>query len=223
MGWDLYDDDDKFEGFMVLCVLDLFSGIGGIIYGLCEIVKLVVFVEKNDDVCVFLKKKYLIVLVFDDVCSFDIIIWVDKVDIIIVGWLCIGFSNVGIKIGFSYEVSGLFIEVVCIIKECCLKYLFLENSYILSLLENVSVVVSVFDELGYDCCWIICCVICVSVLYQCYCWFCLVVCCDVEIDFVVSYIEKFDWSVNELLCQIKKSIKENILYISLVGNVVVLD
>lgn len=49
MGWDLYDDDDKFEGFMIYCILELFVGVGGIIYGLCGISILVVFVEINKD------------------------------------------------------------------------------------------------------------------------------------------------------------------------------
>ena len=208
---------------MVLRALDLFSGIGGITHGLREIVKPVAFVEKNDDARAFLEKKHPTVPVFDDVCSFDATTWVDKVDIITAGWPCTGFSNAGTKTGFSHEASGLFTEVVRITKECRPKYLFLENSHTLSLPENVSVVVSAFDELGYDCRWTTCRATCVSALHQRHRWFCLVVRRDVEIDFVVSYIEKFDWSANEPPRQIKKSTKENILHISLAGNAVVPD
>ena len=41
----------------MLRALDLFSGIGGITYGLRGIVSPVVYVEKNDDAREFLKKK----------------------------------------------------------------------------------------------------------------------------------------------------------------------
>lgn len=128
MGWDLYDDDDKFEGFMK--VLELFVGVGGIIYGLCGYVKLVVFVEYEKDVV-----EFLVVcgkLVYGDVKEFDVIEYCGNIDIVIVGWLCIGFSIGGKGGGFDYEVSGLFVEVVCVVCECDLCYVFLENSYVLS-------------------------------------------------------------------------------------------
>lgn len=141
------------DGFMN--VLELFVGVGGIIYGLCGYVILYVFVEYEIEVSEFLKYKNK--LVYGDIIKFDVSEYKGIVDIVIVGWLCIGFSIVGKGIGFEYVVSGLFIEVVCVVCECDLIYIFLENSYVLVQLKNLKVVISELSYIGYDCCWFICC------------------------------------------------------------------
>ncbi len=92
----------------MLRALDLFSGIGGITYGLRGIVTPLAYVEKNTDAREFLKQKHPEIPVFDDVCTFDATEWKGKVDIITAGWPCTGFSVAGKGTGFDHEASGLF-------------------------------------------------------------------------------------------------------------------
>lgn len=149
----------------MLRALDLFSGIGGITYGLRGIVTPVAYVEKNKDAREFLQKKHPNVPVFDDVCTFDATKWRGKVDIITAGWPCTGFSTAGKGAGFEHEASGLFSEVIRITQECSPMYLFLENSHVLSQRKNIIIVVDAFDKLGYDCRWVTCRATCVRIRF----------------------------------------------------------
>ena len=89
----------------MLHALDLFSGIGGITYGLREIVTPIAYIEKNKDAQDFLKQKHPETPVFDDVCSFDAMRLKGQVDIITAGWPCTGFSVAGKGTGFDHESS----------------------------------------------------------------------------------------------------------------------
>ena len=66
----------------MLRAIDLFSGIGGITYGLRGIVEPIAYVEKNDDAREFLARKHPNVPVFDDVCTFDATPYLGNVDIV---------------------------------------------------------------------------------------------------------------------------------------------
>jgi DNA-cytosine methyltransferase len=208
---------------MSLRALDLFSGIGGITYGLRGIVTPIAYVEKNKDAREFLKKKHLVVPVFDDVCTFDAMPLKGNIDIIIAGWPCTGFSTAGKGGGFSHHASGLFTEIVRLTKECDPKYLFLENSHILSQKKNLDVVVSAFSELGYDCRWVTCQATCVGAPHQRHRWFCIVSKRHVDLDIKIPHIEPFDWENNEPLRQVKMSTLENKRISKWLGNAVVPD
>ncbi|AGE57412.1 cytosine-specific methyltransferase [Paramecium bursaria Chlorella virus NE-JV-4] len=207
----------------MLRALDLFSGIGGITYGLRGIVTPIAYVEKNEDARGFLQRKYPDVPVFDDVCTFDAIEWKGKVDIITAGWPCTGFSTAGKGTGFDHEASGLFSEVIRITKECEPSYLFLENSHVLSKRKNISVVVDAFDNLGYDCKWLTCRATCVGAPHQRHRWFCLVIKRSIVNTISIPYVDKFVWSSGEPARQIEINSKINRLYIGFLGNSVVPD
>jgi len=209
----------------MLRALDLFSGIGGITYGLRGIVTPIVYVEKDPDARDFLKKKHPDTPVFDDVCTFDATPLKGSIDIITAGWPCTGFSTAGKGGGFSHHASGLFTEIVRMAKECEPKYLFLENSHVLSRKENLDVVVSAFSELGYDCRWITCHATCVGAPHQRHRWFCLVSKRGIDIDIEIPefhYI--FDWdNEKEPAKQIKENTTKNKTILGFVGNSVVPD
>lgn len=207
----------------MLHALDLFSGIGGISYGLRDIVTPIAYVEKNTDAREFLKQKHPEIPVFDDVCTFDAIVWKGKVDIITAGWPCTGFSVAGRGTGFEHEASGLFREVVRITKECEPDYLFLENSHVLSAPENIRVVVDAFDGLGYDCRWVTCQATCVGALHQRKRWFCLVNKRNVDTKIYIPDVNKFDWTKNEPIRQLKTYSIENRNLLGFLGNSVVLQ
>jgi len=209
----------------MLRALDLFSGIGGITYGLRGIVTPIAYVEKDQNAREFLKRKHPDIPVFDDVCTFDATLLKGNVDIITAGWPCTGFSTAGKGGGFSHEASGLFTEVVRIAKECEPRFLFLENSHVLSRKEKLDVVVSTFDDLGYDCRWMTCHATCVGAPHQRHRWFCLVMKrfsgSDIDIP-RFDYI--FDWSVEkEPEKQIKENTHENKTILGFVGNSVIPD
>jgi DNA-cytosine methyltransferase len=210
---------------MSLRALDLFSGIGGITYGLRGIVTPVVYVEKNKDAREFLKKKHLDIPVFEDVCAFDASEWKGKVDIITAGWPCTGFSVAGKGAGFAHEASGLFTEIIRIVKECEPGYLFLENSCIVGQVKNVNVIVDSFDALGYDCRWITCRATNVGALHERHRWFCIVAKRGRDINDlpIIPNHENFDWSAGEPTRQVEINTPENKLISAWLGNAVVPD
>jgi DNA-cytosine methyltransferase len=208
---------------MSLRALDLFSGIGGITYGLRGIVSPVVYVEKNKDAREFLKQKHPDIPVFEDVCTFDATELKDKIDIITAGWPCTGFSTAGKGTGFDHEASGLFTEIIRITKECEPDHLFLENSHVLSNEKNIRVIVDAFDTLDYDCRWLTCHATIVGAPHQRHRWFCLVIKRGVSNDIHVPQVEKFDWSMGEPEKQIKTNNDTNKFIIGAVGNAVVPD
>ena len=207
----------------MLKALDLFSGIGGITYGLRGIVTPIAYVEKNEDAREFLKQKHPEIPVLDDVCTFDATDRKGKVDIITAGWPCTGFSVAGHSAGFDHEASGLFTEIIRITKECDPKYLFLENSHVLSTPENIKVVVDAFDGLGYDCRWMTCQATCVGALHQRKRWFCLVNKRCVDTKIYIPDVNKFDWTVIEPDRQVEKYSVENRNLLGFLGNAVVPD
>jgi len=207
----------------MLYALDLFSGIGGISYGLRGIVTPIAYVEKNTDARGFLEQKHPEIPVFGDVCTFDATEWKGKVDIITAGWPCTGFSVAGHSAGFDHEASGLFTEIIRITKECDPKYLFLENSHVLSTPENIKVVVDAFDELGYECRWLTCQATCVGALHQRNRWFCLVIKRFVDTKIYIPEVDKFDWTTGEPERQVEKYSVENRNLLGFLGNAVVLQ
>lgn len=207
----------------MLRALDLFSGIGGITYGLHGILTPVAYIEKNTDARGFLKQKHPDTPVFVDVCTFNATELKEKVDIITAGWPCTGFSVAGKGTGFDHEASGLFREVVRITKECEPRYLFLENSHVLSTPENIRVVVDAFDGLGYDCRWLVCQATCVGALHQRKRWFCFVIKRGVDAKICIPDVDKFDWNSNEPDRQVEKYSIENRNLLGFLGNAVVPD
>ncbi|AGE56795.1 cytosine-specific methyltransferase [Acanthocystis turfacea Chlorella virus NE-JV-2] len=207
----------------MLRALDLFSGIGGITYGLRGIVAPTAYVEKDPNAREFLQKKHPGIPVFDDVCTFDATSLKGNIDIITAGWPCTGFSTAGKGTGFSHEASGLFTEVVRLAKECEPKYLFLENSFILSKIDNLKVIIKSFDDFGYDCRWLTCRATNVGALHQRHRWFCLVSKRGLSDDVEIPHVDRFGWDNNQPHKQISKNTPENAQIARWLGNAVVPD
>jgi DNA (cytosine-5)-methyltransferase 1 len=111
--------------------LDLFSGIGGIAYGLRDYIVPVAYCEK-DEYCqrVLIKQMQSGEIgtapIWDDVTTFpckDI----GEVDIITAGFPCQDISVAGKGAGLAGERSGLFFEVMRCVDELQPRFLFLEN------------------------------------------------------------------------------------------------
>lgn len=207
----------------MLDTLELFAGIGGITYGLRGFAKPAAFVEWNDEAKNVLKRHK--VPIFDDVTTFDATSFKDKVDMVSAGWPCTGFSTAGHGTGFSHEASGLFVEVVRVIKECQPNFVFLENSHVLAQTRFLKVVLSSLDELGYDARWMSCKSTCVGAIHERHRWFCLAVKRGFVPPTLTSQVKhkRFDWDSDEPAKQVPKNTEENKMMIRLAGNSVVPD
>lgn len=136
--------------------LDLFSGIAGNTIGLRDYVKTIAYCEADRHAQSVLLSR----MASDDVERAPI--WDDitslrgsmlpKIDIIIGGFPCQDISVAGTGKGLAGERSGLFFEVVRLVKEIKPPFVFLENVPAIrtrGLLE----VANAFTEIRYDCRW----------------------------------------------------------------------
>ena len=204
-----------------LKALDLFSGIGGITHALRGIVEPVAHVEKDEMARVFLQKKHPLVPVHDDVLTFDAS-GLD-VDMICGGFPCTGFSTAGKGEGFENAASGLFSEMIRMLKETKAKFMFIENSCTLAQIKNLSVLVKAFDDLGYDFRWTAFHAYSVGANHGRHRMFGLANRRDVYIDFDIPEVEKFYWKKNEPPRQIEFDSAKNKEIIKRCGNAVVPD
>lgn len=136
--------------------LDLFSGIGGISLALSEWVKTIAYCESDRYAQSVLISRMLTgqldrAPIWDDVRSLTGL-HVSDVDIIYGGFPCQDISVAGNGVGLAGERSGLFFEIIRLVKEISPRFVFLENVPAIrtrGLLE----VVNAFTEIGYDCRW----------------------------------------------------------------------
>ena len=203
--------------------LDLFSGIGGVMYALRGIVEPIAHVEKDLLAREFLKRKHPNVPVFDDVCTFSAT-GLD-IDMIAGGFPCTGFSPSGNGAGFDHAASGLFSEMVRMTKEANPKYVFIENSCTLARTQNLKVLIQAFDELGYDFRWTTCHASSVGANHDRHRMFGLAHRRDIKdtIDFEVPDVEAFDWKKNEPPRQIQFDSAKNKEIAARCGNAIVPD
>lgn len=136
--------------------LDLFSGIGGIGLALEPWVRTVAYCERD---------RYAQGVLLSRMRSGDIDsapIWDDittlrgdmlpRIDIIFGGFPCQDLSVAGRGKGLAGERSGLFFEVIRLVKELSPRFVFLENVPAIRT-RGLSEVVNALTEIGYDCRW----------------------------------------------------------------------
>lgn len=132
--------------------MGLCPGIGGAELALSEWVEPVCFVEIAEYPQEVLRKNFPRVPIWDDLRTFDGKPWRGRVDLIAAGFPCqdISAANPNGK-GLDGERSGLFFEVVRVIREVRPYFVFLENSP--RLRKYMGTVASELAELGYECRW----------------------------------------------------------------------
>lgn len=196
---------------MTLKTLELFAGIAGITHGLRGFAEPVAFVEIDKDAQEFLSKKFSGKPVFEDVTTFSKHDFDEPIDMITGGFPCTGFSIAGKRNGFEHAESGLFSEVVRITREYMPKFVFLENSSMLSHKYNLDVVVKSMDSLGYDCRWVTLRASAVGALHTRHRWFCLCTRKDIVLEPLLSDKEvmKFDWEHEQPPIQVDNGSHEN--------------
>ena len=139
---------------MTLTLLDTFSGIGGFSYAAEQLVggfKTTQFVEKEPYCQKILKKHWPDVPIHDDIKTFTAEPF--QFDCIAGGFPCQDVSVAGQQRGITKQTrSGLFYELIRVIRMVRPKYVLLEN--VAALLNNgMGIVLGELSEIGYDVEW----------------------------------------------------------------------
>ena len=150
----VYGDFDV-GGGIVLTSLDLFSGYGGISYGLRDYVKPIAYCEIDRYARAILASRISegelpFAPIFPDVRQLQG--QVNSADIITGGFPCQDISVAGLGKGLAGERSGLFYEIVRLTREIRPTFVFLENVPAIRT-RGLRQVVGAFTEIGYDCRW----------------------------------------------------------------------
>ena len=139
--------------------LDLFSGVGGITHALRGLARPVAYCEK-DPACQRVLRKLMkagkvpTAPLHDDVAKLTAAN-VGKVDAIVAGFPCIGFSACGLKLGLDNPGSKLFFHVVRLAKALRPPFLFLENVDAILGNDDIRKVVRSVRGMGYDMWWVV--------------------------------------------------------------------
>ena len=138
--------------------LDLFSGIGGMSVALQDWVRPIAYCE-IDPYCqgVLLSRMYDRGLeeapIWDDIKTLSGNFFREKeIDIIYGGFPCQDISIAGIGKGLAGQRSGLFFEIIRLLRETRPRFLFLENVPAITTRGGIEVIKEV-AALGYDCRW----------------------------------------------------------------------
>lgn len=139
----------------MLTALDLFSGYGGISYGLRDYIKPIAYCEIDNYARAILASRISegelpFAPILRDVRSLRGKSGV--ADIIVGGFPCQDISVAGNGVGLAGERSGLFFEIVRLTKEITPTLVFLENVPAIRT-RGLRQVVGAFTEMGYDCRW----------------------------------------------------------------------
>ena len=137
-----------------LRLLDVFSGIGGFSYAAERIVggfKTVAFVECEPFCQKILNKHWPHVLIFDDIKTYSAEPY--SADIITAGFPCQDISVAGKQAGIKQGTrSGLFYELMRVIRQVRPKYIVLENVAAITT-NGLDIVLGALAEAGYDTEW----------------------------------------------------------------------
>ena len=207
--------------------LELFAGIGGNSHGLRGWARPVQFVEICEDARKVLRRRHPGTPIHDDVRTFV----PDRTyDLVTAGWPCTGFSAAGKREGFGNAASGLFSEVVRIVRLASPNLVFLENSHTLARPENFGVVEAAFDDMGYDLRSVRFRAFAVGALHGRHRWFGLAVKRGYAGPVLENGVEPFPWCLQDgtttdadIPRQIPVHTKENRIALQLLGNSVVPD
>lgn len=139
--------------------LDLFSGIGGISYGLQKRVRTITYCEQDQYAqSVLLSRMQSGELdrapIWDDVRTLSPKQFGVPIDIIFGGFPCQDISTAGNGIGLAGERSGLFFEVIRLVRELRPRFVFLENVPAIAV-RGLDRVLLELTSLGYDSRWTI--------------------------------------------------------------------
>jgi hypothetical protein len=224
---------------MLLKTIDLFSGIGGISLALRDVCKTLAYcdvssssrkvLQKNIDL-----KKLHAGPIHSDIRTFPIKDYLDKkVDMIVGGFPCVGFSNLGKQEGFKEAQSSLFFEMMRLVKKIQPTFVFMENVPPIVYRDGggLDVVKKTLGSMGYDLWWCVIPAYSVGAPQNRHRWFCLAVRANSVDKNAAPLVLRNDayraigkWTGPEPVCRLMKSPTPNYTArIRMLGNAVVPD
>lgn len=164
---------------IMLRSLDLFSGVGGITHALRGLATPVMYCEKDETCRAVLGKliregKLPRAPIDADVSKLSASA-VGKIDLIVAGFPCIGFSSGGNREGLDHPGSGLFVQVMRLAKTIRPPLMFFENVDAILGNQDIHVIVKSIRRLGYDMWWVVMPAYAVGAPQNRKRWFCLAV------------------------------------------------
>ena len=197
---------EKIRASAMLRTLDLFTGIGGITHALRGLATPIGYCEINSGDQAILRnlmarKALPTAPIHPDVRKLDPRAFRGKVDMIVAGWPCVGFSSSGLREGFANEQSGLFKHMMAVIAGVRPPFVFMENVAPITQVtaarrDNIRSVAKAFGKLDYDLWWIVLPAHAVGAPQIRLRWFCLCVRRDVRSRRLVTAqpYSRFVWS-----------------------------
>lgn len=187
----------------MLRTVDLFTGIGGIthaLHGLATPIAYCDIASESQAVLTSLMERGLLpkASICKDVKKLDKQ-WIqnnnnnkngNKIDMIVGGFPCVGFSNMGLRQAFENEGSGLFTEILRLADEIKCPMLFLENVPSVINMGMDHIVDELVTKRGYELRWTIASAEFVGAPHQRSRWFCLAI--KPKFKFILNQQSKFD-------------------------------
>lgn len=160
--------------------LDLFSGVGGITHALRGLATPVMYCEKDTDCHVVVQKlmrqgKLPKAPIHPDVARLSASAIPGKVDMIVAGFPCIGFSSSGKREGLDQVGSRLFYHVMRLAKDVRPPLMFFENVDAILGNDDIKKIVRSIRKLGYSMYWVVMPAYTVGAPQKRGRWFCLCV------------------------------------------------
>lgn len=158
--------------------LDLFTGVGGITHALRGMASPVMYCEKDPDCHKVLDKlmqqgRLPKAPIHPDISKLSPASIPGKVDMIVAGFPCIGFSSSGKREGLDQPDSRLFLHVMRLARELRPPLMFFEN--VDAILNDMKRVVKPIHAMGYDMYWVVLPAYAVGAPQKRKRWFCLAV------------------------------------------------
>lgn len=211
----------------MLRTLDLFSGVGGITYALRGLAAPVMYCEKDPDCHKVLGKlmrqgKLPRAPIHPDVSKLTPSTIPGKIDMIVAGFPCIGFSSSGKRQGLDQPDSRLFLQVMRLARELRPPLMFFEN--VDAILTDMKRVVKPIQAMGYDMYWVVLPAYAVGAPQKRKRWFCLAVRAGVK-DVVLrsSAVPRFNWKTEPRVRMVPQATPTVRARNRMMGNAVVPD
>jgi len=216
----------------VLKTIDLFSGIGGISLALRDITSTLAYCDVSSSCRKVLQKnidlgKLHKAPIYQDIRAFPISEFKTAgVDMIVGGFPCVGFSNLGKQEGFQEAQSSLFFEMMRLVRSIKPTFVFMENVPPI-LHRGMDTVKKTLGSMGYDLWWCVLPAYSVGAPQNRHRWFCLAVKSTINKSYALQargYKPVGKWTAKEPVDRFMKSPSSNYTArIRMLGNAVVPD
>lgn len=213
----------------MLRTLDVFSGVGGITHALRGLATPVMYCEKDPECHAVMNKlmranKLPRAPIHSDISKLTAKDVPGKVDMIVAGFPCIGFSSCGLREGLDQPGSRLFFHVARLARELRPPLMFFENVEGILTNDDIHKIVRVVHKMGYAMYWVVMKAYNVGAPQKRARWFCLAVRHGVSgVKLRPSSFTRFNWRAEPGVRMVPEATKDVRRRMRMLGNSVVPD